>query len=351
MINPESAIMPLTPPVTSADRRALAGLLVDAVESGAAVSFLAPMTLDQAEAWWRTTLAAAHPRSIFLVARDGAEIVGTVQLHSAWAPNQPHRAEVAKLLVDRRHRRSGVGARLMAAMEAAAWQAGFRLLTLDAKRGAAAERLYRKLDWTYVGTIPDYAVDPDGTTPHAAVIFYKSLSPRNGRGDEEGETPMDPADTLTTLFRHNRWANLRILERCAELTGEQLDATVVGTYGSVRDTLEHIVRSEQSYLSRISTGQPYRRPQDAPPLTLADMTELVRATGSGLIEWAPKIRAGDTVQLDWDGALREVPKTIILTQVINHATEHRAQIMAIMTHLGVQPPEVDSWSYFDELEP
>ena len=161
---------------------------------------------------------------------------------------------------------------------------------------------------------------------------------------------MNPTDTLTTLFRHNRWANVRILERCAGLTAEQLDATIVGAYGSIRDTLQHIVTAERSYFSRISTGQPYRRPEDAPPLTLAEMTESVRTSGSGLIEWAPKVQAGDTVQVNWEGAPRDVPKTILLTQAINHATEHRAQIMAILTQLGIQPPELDSWSYFDELE-
>ena len=80
------------------------------------------------------------------------------------------------------------------------------------------------------------------------------------------------------------------------------------------------------------------------------MVESVRTTGSGLIEWAPKVQADDTVQIDWDGTPRKVPKTIILTQVINHATEHRAQIMAILTQLGIQPPELDSWTYFDELD-
>jgi len=161
---------------------------------------------------------------------------------------------------------------------------------------------------------------------------------------------MNPTDTLTTLFRHNRWANVRILERCAGLTDEQLAATIVGAYGSIRDTLQHIVTAERSYFSRISTGQPYRRPDDAPPLTIAEMTESVRTSGSGLIEWAPKVQANDTVQVNWEGAPRDVPKTILLTQAINHATEHRAQIMAILTQSGIQPPELDSWSYFDELE-
>jgi len=161
---------------------------------------------------------------------------------------------------------------------------------------------------------------------------------------------MKPTDTLTTLFSHNLWANLRLLERCAELTSEQLDAKVSGAFGSIHDTLQHIVRSEQSYFSRISTGQLHRHSEDEPPLTIAEMVESVRTTGSGLIEWAPKVQAYDTVQIDWDGTPREVPKTILLTQVINHATEHRAQIMVILTQLGIEPPDLDSWSYFDELK-
>jgi GNAT superfamily N-acetyltransferase len=169
-------IEPLRAPVSDADVRALAHLLVDAVDSGAAVSFVAPLTVERAEEWWRKTISTAHSRAIFLVARDGDGIVGSVQLHPAWAPNQPHRADIAKLLVHRRARRSGLGSRLMHEIEDAARHAGFTLLTLDAKRGAAAEQLYRRLGWTVVGAIPAYAVDPDGITPHDTVIFYKQLS-------------------------------------------------------------------------------------------------------------------------------------------------------------------------------
>jgi GNAT superfamily N-acetyltransferase len=172
---PEHPIEHLQRPVSDADLRALGLLLVDAVESGAAVSFVAPLAVEGAEAWWRRTLTEAHERAIFLVARDAAGITGTVQLHPAWAPNQPHRGEIAKLLVHRRSQRAGLGAQLMEAIEAAARLAGFRLLTLDAKRGVAAERLYRRLGWTPVGIIPNYAVDTDGSTLHDTVIFFKEL--------------------------------------------------------------------------------------------------------------------------------------------------------------------------------
>lgn len=163
----------LISPASDADVRALAEVLVDAVESGAAVSFMA-LTVEQAEAWWRELLSTAHPRAIVLVARDAHGIVGTVQVQPAWAPNQPHRAELVKLLVHRRGRRTGLGTQLMHALEDEARLAGFKLLTLDAKRGEAAEHLYRRMGWIHAGTIPRYAFDPDGT-PHDAVIFYKEL--------------------------------------------------------------------------------------------------------------------------------------------------------------------------------
>lgn len=163
-------------PASERDLRDLAALLVDAVESGAAVSFVQPLPVARALQWWRDTTAAAGARTVFLVARDAAGIVGTVQLQPAWAPNQPHRAEVVKLLVHRRAQRAGLGALLMQAIERAAREQGFRLLTLDARAGGPAERLYRRLGWTVVGTIPRFAVDADGRGLHATVVFYKELA-------------------------------------------------------------------------------------------------------------------------------------------------------------------------------
>ena len=167
----------LTHPVSEADLRGLAELLVDAVTSGAAVSFLPPLTVETAEAWWRKTIATADPKTIFLVARDTEGIVGTVQLHPSWAPNQPHRGDIAKLVVHRRSRRTGLGAKLMTAIEREARQAGLTLLTLDTKQGDGAEQLYRREGWTEVGVIPKYALNPDGTM-HGTVVFYKDLDSR-----------------------------------------------------------------------------------------------------------------------------------------------------------------------------
>jgi GNAT superfamily N-acetyltransferase len=165
----------LAPPGSPADIRDLSLLLVEAVTAGAAVSFLPPYDTTRAEAWWRRTLAESPARAIFLVARDQIGIAGTVQVQPAWAPNQPHRGDIVKLLVHSRVQRSGLGTRLMEGIEAEARSAGYRLLTLDTKRGDPAERLYRTLGWTELGMIPGYAMNPDGT-PHDAVFFWKEIS-------------------------------------------------------------------------------------------------------------------------------------------------------------------------------
>lgn len=163
----------------ASDVHGLARLLVDAIDSGAGVSFLAGLTEAEAEAWWRSVLASSLPRAIFLVARDADGIVGTVQLQPAWAPNQPHRADVAKLIVHRRARRRGIARALMDALERAAHDAGFTLLLLDTCKGYDAERLYASTGWVRVGEVPGFALNPDGTWCDT-VFFYKRLRAPDG---------------------------------------------------------------------------------------------------------------------------------------------------------------------------
>jgi GNAT superfamily N-acetyltransferase len=173
------------PPVTiermgrsaaASDVRALAQLLVDAVESGAGVSFLAGLTESEAEAWWRSVLASSPGRAIILIARDAEGVVGTVQLQPSWAPNQPHRADVAKLIVHRRARKRGIGRALMDSLERAARAEGFTLLLLDTCKGYDAERLYASTGWVRVGEVPGFALNPDRTLCDT-VFFYKQLKP------------------------------------------------------------------------------------------------------------------------------------------------------------------------------
>jgi GNAT superfamily N-acetyltransferase len=152
----------------------LAALLVDAVDSNAGISFMAGLTRDEAAAWWTKTLAARASRSVVLVARDADGIVGTVQLLPSWAPNQPHRADVAKMIVHRRARRRGIARALLTELEHRARALGFTLLLLDTVKGDAAEALYASAGWIRVGEVPNFALNPDGT-PVATVFFYKQL--------------------------------------------------------------------------------------------------------------------------------------------------------------------------------
>lgn len=140
----------------------LADVLVDCVEGGASVSFMHPLSHERALAFWREVLrgAAAGERAL-LVAEDEAGICGTVQLVLAQPENQPHRADLAKMLVHRRARRRGVGDALMRAAEAAARDCGKSLLVLDTA-SADAERLYERTGWQSVGVVPDFALLPHG---------------------------------------------------------------------------------------------------------------------------------------------------------------------------------------------
>jgi ribosomal protein S18 acetylase RimI-like enzyme len=160
-------------PPSPADLAALTDLLVDTVDGGGSVSFMAPLSRDDAEAFWKKTIATLSVRGAILVARDGSGIVGSVQLHPAWAPNQPHRGDIAKLLVHRRARRRGIARALMDAVEAEARELGLTMLVLDTVRGGAADTLYRELGWTVVGVIPDYALDPYGTMCDTVVFFKR----------------------------------------------------------------------------------------------------------------------------------------------------------------------------------
>lgn len=163
--------------VSGADEALVDGLtdvLLDAVQSGAGVSFMSDLTRDGAAAWWRRTLGGATPRTVILVARDARGIVGTVQLQPAWPPNQPHRADVAKLMVHRRARGKGVARALMEELERQARAQGLTLLLLDTCKGSAAERLYTSMAWMRVGEVPNFALNPDGSWCDT-VFFYKQL--------------------------------------------------------------------------------------------------------------------------------------------------------------------------------
>jgi GNAT superfamily N-acetyltransferase len=152
----------------------LAEVLLDCVEGGASVSFMLPMARGTALGFWRKVAdGVARGERTLLVAEDGDGIAGTVQLITDMPENQPHRADVAKLLVHRRARGAGIGRRLMEAVEDAARGQGRRVLVLDTASDTA-ERLYERLGWQRVGVVPDYALLPDGALCQT-VFYYKHV--------------------------------------------------------------------------------------------------------------------------------------------------------------------------------
>jgi GNAT superfamily N-acetyltransferase len=173
-------MMPRVRQLDSIGPRELAGLcdvLIDCVEGGASVSFMWPMTRAKAEAYWRDVAdsLARGERAVVVAEDEHGGIMGTAQAVWAGPENQPHRADLSKMLVRRNARRHGVGALVLAAAERAALHAGRTLLVLDTA-SPEAERLYERGGWQRVGTVPKYALMPDGPFCHT-VFFYKDLAP------------------------------------------------------------------------------------------------------------------------------------------------------------------------------
>ena len=169
--------------LSEAHVHALADLLIDCVEGGASISFMLPFTRERSLAFWRTVAAgvAAGQRAL-LIAEDspasgsgGPSICGTVQLILDQPENQPHRADLAKMLVHSRARRQGLGAALMRAAESMARDCGKSLLVLDAVTNGDAARLYERLGWVRVGDIPNYALFPQGGLC-STTYYYRDIA-------------------------------------------------------------------------------------------------------------------------------------------------------------------------------
>ncbi|TRV78320.1 GNAT family N-acetyltransferase [Streptomyces sp. 130] len=168
-------IVPVSGPelVTYADE--LAALLVETVEEGSSVGFLAPLDRDTAAEWWRARASAVEAGLLRAwIARDGERVAGTIGLVRAPLPNARHRAEVTKLMVRPSARGRGIGRELLAAAERTAAGDGVTLLVLDTESGSPAERLYRAAGWTECGSVPDYAAGPDGVLK-PTTFYYKAV--------------------------------------------------------------------------------------------------------------------------------------------------------------------------------
>ncbi len=160
------------------------------------------------------------------------------------------------------------------------------------------------------------------------------------------ETEPVPGDApLVLLFRHNLWANLTLLDACADLDETGLATAAVGTYGAIYDTLRHIVGAEQGYLILLTDRQPERRVRKEDRPALAELRALAQQSGERLIAVAAAATPDDVVNLHWENQRWPYPFGLLLNQAINHATEHRAQVMTILTQLGIEPPDLSGWAY------
>ncbi|MBP6785988.1 MAG: DinB family protein [Candidatus Promineofilum sp.] len=175
--------------------------------------------------------------------------------------------------------------------------------------------------------------------------------------DQLTRAQSDSDSPLVAILRQHLWANLRMLDACAALNEEQLSATMLGTYGPIGKTLSHIFRGEQGYLIDMTGREPgdlmrrELRPDDE--FDLQALRAHALETGEAFIAIAAGLKPGDiSNQINTDEGMRwPVPTALLLAQALNHATEHRAHIMTIMAHLGIEPPDVTGWGYIEEVVP
>ncbi len=155
---------------------------------------------------------------------------------------------------------------------------------------------------------------------------------------------------LADFFKFNLWANLSLLDACSNLADAQLDATVSGTYGSIRATLVHIVAGEEGYVQRFSgqRAEPALR-EDSPFPGFDELRRRARQSGEGLIAIAEQLEHGRMLQLPYQGQVFAVPANFVLIQAINHGADHRSQVATLLSQQGVIPPELDGWAYYDAV--
>ena len=175
MSNPPDVTIRRLDAVDDSQVDGLADLLVDCVEDGASVGFMHPLARQKAVAFWRRVAdGVAAGERVLLIAEDTTGIIGTVHLLLALPENQPHRADLTKMLVHPRARRRGLGTALMRAAEDMARDCDRTLLVLDTVTGSDADRLYARLGWVRVGEIPDFALLARGGL-WGTMVFYKKL--------------------------------------------------------------------------------------------------------------------------------------------------------------------------------
>lgn len=147
---------------------------------------------------------------------------------------------------------------------------------------------------------------------------------------------------LARLLDHHNWANLKLIDACLALVDGQLDAVPnAATHGSIRATLEHMATSQEDYVSMLTTGD---HPPEREAPALAELRMILIESGAALVDYARGSTDRALALMDLSDGYRVSP-SLILTQVVNHATEHREQIKSMLTALGVEPPRIDGWRF------
>ena len=154
---------------------------------------------------------------------------------------------------------------------------------------------------------------------------------------------------LNELFKHNLWANVRLLEVCEQLDDAHLERTVAGTYGSLRATWVHLVAAEGRYVALLSDQQPDQSLSERSGFSSwADLRARAQHSGERLIAMTENFDASRVLRGIRNGEAYAVPAVVPMIQAINHATEHRVHITTILTQLGIEPPTLDGWQYGEE---
>lgn len=153
---------------------------------------------------------------------------------------------------------------------------------------------------------------------------------------------------LQIFFRHHLWSNLRLFDACMTLTDDQLNHSDKGTYGSIRATLTHLLRAEERYLFFLS-GQELPTPESDAQTPLSAMRERVQHSGKLLLQVIDTVDAEELVQVGEGEETEQIPMKVFLLQAIHHAHEHRTQVTTLMGQLGIKPPHLSGWSYFDDI--
>lgn len=148
------------------------------------------------------------------------------------------------------------------------------------------------------------------------------------------------------LYKHHLWANLGLLDACEQLSDAALDAGATGTYGAIRDTLVHLLAAEGRYLAAMTASgeAPDALKEGASP-GLTELKSHAQATGDRLIALAERVTSNEVISVERAGRLYEIPISVFFAQAINHGTEHRAHVCTALTQQGIEPPNLDVWTY------